>query len=290
MPELPEVQTIVNDLQILTGDTITGFWTDFGKAIKTKNFEKEVIGRKIKSIQRLSKNIIIELSSNNAIVIHLKMTGQLLLNFKFEILNLKSNPNSKILKQNAAEFHKQYPYFHHIFFLKKHGVLVFSDIRKFATLELISLEKLSEIEKTKGVDPFSKDFTLQTFSKIIAKYKNKNIKSILMNQAAIAGIGNIYASEIPYAAKLNPLRKLSSLNNKEIKLLYFSILKILTKAIKMRGTSISDYRDANGEKGGFQNQLKVYGKAGKKCHKCDTIIAKETVEQRSTFYCPTCQK
>ena len=188
---------------------------------------------------------------------------------------------------------------HHIFFLKKNGNLNFSDIRKFATLELISLEKLSEIEKSKGVDPFSKDFTLQAFSGIISEHKNKtrhsrvtgkNIKSILMNQSAIAGIGNIYASEIPYAAKLNPLRKLSSLNNKEIELLHRSILKILTKAIKMRGTSISDYRDANGEKGSFQNQLKVYGKAGKKCHKCDTIIAKEIVEQRSTFYCPTCQK
>jgi len=299
MPELPEVQTIVNDLQILTGDTITGFWTDFEKAIKTKDFEKEVVGRKIKSIQRLSKNIIIELSSKNAIIIHLKMTGKLLLNFQFPISNFQINPNSKIFKQNAAEFHKQYPYFHHIFFLKKHGALVFSDIRKFATLELISLEKLSQIEKTKGVDPFSKNFTLQTFSRIISEHKNKtrhsrvtgkNIKSLLMNQAAIAGIGNIYASEIPYDAKLNPLRKLSGLTNKEIKLLHRSVLRILTKAIKMRGTSISDYRDANGKKGGFQNQLKVYGKAGKKCHKCGTIIAKEIVEQRSTFYCPTCQK
>ena len=272
MPELPEVQTIVNDLQILTGDTITGFWTDFEKAIKTRNFKKALVGEKIKSIKRLSKNIVIELSSNNAIIIHLKMTGKLLINKQVSTNNL------------------QQKHLHHIFSLKKNNALVFSDIRKFATLELISRDKLSEIEKTKGVDPFSKDFTLETFSKIITKHKNKNIKSILMNQAAIAGIGNIYASEIPYDAKLNPMRKLSSLTSTEIRLLHHSILKILTKAIEMRGTSISDYRDANGKKGGFQNQLKVYGKAGKKCHKCDTIIAKEIVEQRSTFYCPTCQK
>jgi len=283
MPELPEVQTIVNDLQILTGDTITGFWTDFKKAIKSKNFEKNIVGKKIKQIKRLSKNVVIELASKHAIIIHLKMTGKLLL-MEHGTWSMEQNINKHI---------------HHVFYLKNNNVLVFSDIRKFATLELISLEKLSQIEKTKGVDPFSKNFTLQTFSKIISEHKNKtrhsrvtgkNIKSLLMNQAAIAGIGNIYASEIPYDAKLNPLRKLSGLTNKEIKLLHRSVLRILTKAIKMRGTSISDYRDANGKKGGFQNQLKVYGKAGKKCHKCGTIIAKEIVEQRSTFYCPTCQK
>ena len=288
MPELPEVQTIVNDLQILTGDTITGFWTDFKKAIKSKSFEKEVIGKKIKNIRRLSKNVVIELTSKHAIIIHLKMTGKLLINK--QLTTCLPNRQANNLQQK---------HLHHIFYLKKNGNLNFSDIRKFATLELISLEELSQIEKTKGVDPFSKNFTLQTFSKIINDHANKtrhsrvtgkNIKSILMNQSAIAGIGNIYASEIPYDAKLNPLRKLSSLRDKEVTLLYHSILKILTKAIKMRGTSISDYRDAKGEKGGFQNELKVYGKAGKNCHKCDTIIAKEMVEQRSTFYCPTCQK
>jgi formamidopyrimidine-DNA glycosylase len=297
MPELPEVQTVVNDLQMLTGDTIVGFWTDFKKAVKSKGFEKEVVGRKIRSVERLGKNIIITLDSKKSIVLHLKMTGKLLLNFQFPISlptgqagNFQSNPNSKIFKQNIRAFTKINPHIHHLFSLKKHGVLAFSDMRKFATLEIVSPEKLAEIAKSKGVDPFSKDFTVKKFTEILASKQNKNIKSILMNQSLISGIGNIYASEISFDAKLSPLRKAGDLAKNEITKLHNSILKILTQAIKLRGTSISDYRDAKGEKGGFQNKLKVYGKAGKKCQSCDTMIEKVIVEQRSTFYCPTCQK
>ena len=274
MPELPEVQTVVNDLQILTGDTITGFWTNFKKAIKSKSFEKEVVGKKIRSVKRLGKNIIIELDSKNSIMLHLIMTGKLLL----------MDHGAWSVEQNIDK------HIHHVFSLKKHDALAFSDTRKFATLEVISPERLAEIAKSKGIDPFSKNFTLKKFAEILANKQNKNIKSILMDQSVISGIGNIYASEIPFDAKLNPLRKVGALTKNEIARLHKSILKILTKAIKMRGTSISDYRDAKGEKGGFQNELKVYGKAGKNCTKCDTIVEKVIVEQRSTFYCPTCQK
>lgn len=111
-----------------------------------------------------------------------------------------------------------------------------------------------------------------------------------MDQSAISGIGNIYASEIPFDAELNPLRKIATLETKEINSLHKSIVKILAKAVDLRGTSFSDYRDAKGQKGGFQNELKVYGKAGKKCSNCGTIIEKNVVEQRSTFHCPTCQR
>lgn len=272
MPELPEVQTIVNDLQILTGDTITGFWTDFEKAIKTPGFAAEIIGKKISSVERMSKNVVINLTDGNSIIIHLKMTGKLLINKRLTTNNL------------------QQKHLHHIFHLKKNHNLEFSDIRKFATLELVSQKQLAEIASLKGVDPTSKDFTLNVFTKIISDKKNRSVKSLLMDQAAIAGIGNIYASEIPFNVKINPLRKVATLTAAEIASLHKSILKILLLAIKMRGTSISDYRDAKGEKGGFQNELKVYGKAGKNCAKCATIIEKVIIEQRSTFFCPTCQK
>jgi formamidopyrimidine-DNA glycosylase len=268
MPELPEVQTVVNDLQILAGDTIIGFWSDFKKAVKTSSFEKEVVGKKIKSIKRLGKNIVIELNSEKFILLHLKMTGKLIL-----------TKNQQLKDKHL----------HHVFYLKRNGSLEFHDIRKFATLDLATPEKIMEIKNAKGLDPFDKNFTLPNFTNIILSKKNKNIKSVLMDQSLISGIGNIYASEIPYEAKINPLRKVADLNKDEIKILYKSTLKILTKAINLRGTSISDYRDANGEKGGFQHHLKVYGKAGKKCTKCDTIILKNIVEQRSTFHCPKCQ-
>lgn len=279
MPELPEVQTIVNDLQILTGDNIIGFWTNFKKAINPPagggGFEKEIIGKKILGIERSGKNVVLKLADKKAVVIHLKMTGKLLI----------SNQSPVVSNQNTNKRH-----LHHIFYLKKNGVLEFHDIRKFATIELITTDLLEEIKKNKGIDPLSKEFTLKKFTEIIGKKKNKNIKSILMDQASISGIGNIYASEIPFDAKINPLRKIDTLNELEIKSLYRSILRILKKAIRLRGTSISDYRDAGGKKGGFQHHLKVYGKAGKKCIQCDTMIERNIVEQRSTFHCPTCQK
>jgi formamidopyrimidine-DNA glycosylase len=275
MPELPEVQTVVNDLQIITGDTIIGFWSDFKKAIKATTFEKKILGEKIKHIKRLGKNIIVELEHRKVIVAHLKMTGKLIL-----------NPNNTLAAKRLEDRSK---HLHHIFCLKKHGSLEFHDIRKFATLDLVTPEKIIEITRSKGLDPFDKNFTLQNFTDIISSKQDKNIKSVLMNQALISGIGNIYASEIPYEAQINPLRKIADLSKDEVECLYKSTLKILTKAIKLRGTSISDYRDAKGEKGGFQHHLKVYGKAGKKCAKCDTIIMKNIIEQRSTFHCPTCQ-
>ncbi|MEI7890504.1 MAG: DNA-formamidopyrimidine glycosylase [bacterium] len=271
MPELPEVQTVVNDLQIILGDTIISFWSDFEKAIKSKDFEKNILGKKIIDIKRISKNIVLELENNSHLMIHLKMTGKILTNKNFK-------------PARTSEKH-----LHHVFYLKKNGVLEFHDIRKFATLELLTNEKLLEIVASKGMDPFSADFDLANFEKIVASRKNKNVKSLLMDQKAISGIGNIYASEIPFSAKINPLRKNSTLTKKEIAALYNSTIKILTKAILLRGTSISDYRDANGKRGSFQNELMVYGKVGDKCKKCDTIIQKAIVEQRSTFYCPTCQ-
>lgn len=277
MPELPEVQTIVNDLQALTGDTFTGFWTNFSKAVKSKNFEKDLIGQKIKSVRRVSKNIVFELANKNFLVLHLKMTGKLILSDK-NIMSLVTG-------------HLSLPkHLHHIFYLKKNGVIEFHDIRKFATLEIVDAKKLFEISKIKGIDPLSENFTLKKFREILENKKNKNIKSVLMDQSLISGIGNIYASEIPYDAKLSPLRKIGSLNKNEISSLHKSILKILKKAIELRGTSFSDYRDVKGSKGSFQDHLKVYKKAGKKCAKCGTIIAKSVVEQRSTFYCPTCQR
>lgn len=271
MPELPEVQTIVNDLQILTGDIFTGFWTDFKKAVKSQNLEKELVGKKIKSVKRMGKNIVFELDDGNYLILHLKMTGKLILN-----------------DQSSVISHQKH--LHHIFVLKKNGQLQFHDIRKFATLEIVSAKKLAKITEEKGIDPLSPQFTLKRFNELIHSKPRKNIKSFLMDQTLISGIGNIYASEIPFEAKLNPLRKIDSLSKSEIQTFYKSILKILKKAVLLRGTSFSDYRDAKNLRGSFQNYLKVYKKAGKKCFKCGTIIAKSTVEQRSTFYCPTCQK
>jgi formamidopyrimidine-DNA glycosylase len=271
MPELPEVQTIVNDLQQIVGDQITGFVSYWPKAVKNssvKKFVASISGSKILSIERIGKNIAIKLNSESYIILHLKMTGQLVLDNK--------NADAK--------------YARHIFYLKKHGALEFRDIRKFGTLEIIDATRLAALRASKGIDPFAKDFTLKKFFALLDKQKNKVVKVFLMDPKIISGIGNIYASEILFEAKILPNRKTASLETEEIKKLYQSIKKILRKAVLLRGTSSSDYRDAKGEKGSFQNHLKVYQRAGKKCLKCDTIVGKVIIGQRSTFYCPSCQK
>lgn len=287
VPELPEVQTIVNDLQILTGDSITGFWSDWEKALRFENkkstkkeFEKILKGKKIKEIKRYGKSILINFSSNVSAVVHLRMTGQLLLKLQVESYKLQAK-----FQQDKYTKH-----IHHVFYLKKNKMLAFSDIRKFGVITITKTNDLHLTSKTRGIDPFDQHFNGKKLEEVLLKRKKSKIKEILMDQSLISGIGNIYASEILFDAKINPSRIASSLHKNEILALTKSIVKILEKAIKFRGTSFSDYRDSSGKKGRFQNILKVYKKAGQKCKRCDTIVKKVIIGQRSTFYCPKCQK
>jgi formamidopyrimidine-DNA glycosylase len=283
MPELPEVQTIVTDLnKKIKGDNITDFWTDWGKAIKNispEKFKKEIKGRKILEARRIGKNIFIELSGNKTLFIHLKMTGHLLV--KNEKLKAKSDYFDDRVNQ----------YIRHIFYLGKDKRMEFSDLRKFAKIILINADKLNTLKEVKelGVDAMSPEFTLKKFEEILDKKSKKKVRDILMDQNIIAGIGNIYASEILFEAGIMPTRIAGDIAKDERKKLYNSIIKILKKAIELRGTSDSDYRDTDGAPGGFQKVLKVYRKAGKECPKCDTIIKKMKMGQRSVFYCPKCQ-
>lgn len=282
MPELPEVQTIVSDLQNITNDIFTGFWSDWEKVIRDENkknitlkkFVKKLVGKKIVSVRRLGKNIALDLNNKTSLLIHLRMTGRLLV-----------SDQSSITK-NQKKYGK---HVHHIFFLKKNHALVFHDVRKFATIDFIPTNNLLEKLQT-GTDPFSKNFSLIEFKKIINSKQNKTIKEVLMDSGLILGIGNIYASEILFAARVLPERIIKSLTNLEQGLIFKSIKKILTKAIRLRGTSISDYRDSAGKKGSFQNELMVYKRNKQKCKKCDTIIQRSVIAQRSSFFCINCQK
>ncbi len=284
MPELPEVQTIVTDLnKKIKGDTITDFWTDWGKAIKNisaDKFKKEIKGRKILEARRIGKNIFIELSGGKTLFIHLKMTGHLLIKS-----NIK-NQKSKFFDDRVNQ------YIHHIFYLGKDKRMEFSDLRKFAKIILINTDKLNSLKEVKelGVDAMSAEFTPDKFNEILNKKSKKKIRDILMDQNIIAGIGNIYASEILFDAGIMPTRTAGDIDKNEQKKLYSSIKKILKKAIELRGTSESDYRDTEGAPGKFQDVLKVYRKAGKECPKCDTIVKRIKMGQRSVFYCPKCQK
>ncbi|GBE17199.1 formamidopyrimidine-DNA glycosylase [bacterium BMS3Abin15] len=309
MPELPEVQTVVSDLnKKIVGDTITDFWSDWPKTIKDANsgkpassadkFKKEIKSRKILKVRRIGKNIFIDLAGNphylergkKTIYIHLKMTGHLLV----KTAKTKNNYFNERVNQ----------YIHHIWKLKtknkKLKTLEFSDLRKFGKIVLVDTDKLEELKEIKelGIDVMDNKFTFQKFDEILEKksaygrsaYGGKKIRDILMNQHIIAGIGNIYLSEILFDAGIMPTSLTWKLSFQVRKKLYNSIRKILEKAIKLRGTSDSDYRDTSGAPGKFQKVLKVYQHEGQKCLKCDTIIKRVKMGQRSVFYCSKCQK
>lgn len=278
MPELPEVQTVVNDLQKIAGDSLTGFWTDWERAIapfSLDSLEKKIKGKKIIAVRRLSKFIVLDLSSKESLLLHLRMTGKLIINDQRSMINDQKNASKHL---------------HHKFFLKNSGVLEFHDIRKFGTIKLMPTSEVVLENFNLGADPLSHNFTASALSSLLNRHGNKPIKNLLLDQALIAGIGNIYASEILFDASILPQRKASSLSLPEITRLCISIKKILKKAIKMRGTSVSDYRDVNGKKGSFQKVLNVYKRHGQKCKKCGTIVEKSVMSGRSTFYCPTCQQ
>jgi len=295
MPELPEVQTIISDLnKKIKGDTITGFWSDHKKAIKNNfgDFIKGIKGRKILEAERIGKNIFINLSGGKTIYIHLKMTGHLLV--KTQITNNKSQTKSKFFEDRVNQ------YVHHVFYLGENKKMEFSDLRKFGKIVLVDTDKIKELKEIKnlGVDAMDDEVTLGKFQEILSKksargglaYGEKKIRDVLMDQNIISGIGNIYASEILFDAKILPARKVGQLKKSEIKAIRNSIKKVLNKAIKLRGTSDSDYRDTSGAPGGFQKVLRVYRRTGKKCVRCGTIVKRIKMGQRSAFICPRCQR
>lgn len=305
MPELPEVQTIISDLnKKIKCDVIVDFWSDWGKAIKNKSLEKfkrEIKNRKIISARRIGKNIFLDLSGppaslrealragNKTLYIHLKMTGHLLVK-KQETRNKKQKNTNLKNKDYFSDRVNQY--IHHIFYLKSGRTLEFSDLRKFGKIVLDDTDKINNLKEIKslGIDAMSVGFTFKKFQEILNKKPKAKIGILLMDQNIIAGIGNIYRSEILFEAGILPARSVEKINNSERRKLLNSIKKVLKKAIKYRGTSDSDYRDTSGAPGNFQKITKVYQREKQKCEKCGTIITRKTLGQRSVFYCSKCQK
>jgi len=312
MPELPEVQTIVSDLnKVLPGLIIRDFWCDSPKIIKSpKNldeFKKSIVGKKILELRRRGKNILIDFSNEFVLLIHQKMTGHLLFG-KYKIISKKfhlvdgfqKDSKSKNYQENEFWEAKEAgplrddSYNQHIHFVLNlsNGMnLALSDVRKFAKIILgkkEEVENLSEL-KSLGVEPIQKKFTFRKFQEIISE-KSGKIKQVLMDQKNISGIGNIYADEILWEAGAHPARAAKSLSREELKKIYKAIVKVLKIAIKARGDSMSDYRRPSGEKGNYQNMQNAYRQTGKLCKKNDGgIIKRIKIGQRSTHFCPVHQ-
>ncbi|MFA5961364.1 MAG: bifunctional DNA-formamidopyrimidine glycosylase/DNA-(apurinic or apyrimidinic site) lyase [Parcubacteria group bacterium] len=313
MPELPEVETITTDLnQKVKGLIITKFWSDFPSAIKGTTllqFQREMKNKKILSAQRVGKNIFLHLSGGKSLHIHLRMTGHLL---------VKLNPPhpSPLLSKERRQKYKKSPspyqgeggrrpdevdffndkvnqYIHHIWYLNKNKTLEFSDLRKFATMRLLETNSIKKYlaEKKIGIDAMSEQFTLTKFNELLDAKPKMLIGIFLLDQSIISGIGNIYRSEILFASGVLPERKNESLEKDERKKIFLATKKILKLAIKMRGTSDSDYRDSDGAPGHFQEMLKVYRRDKLPCPaKCGGLILRKKMAQRSVFFCAKCQK
>lgn len=289
MPELPEVETIRRGLtRLIVGYAIKGV------EIRYKNIfggePSNIISARIVAVRRFGKGLLIDLDNHRSLAIHVKMTGQLI--FK----------NA----QSLEEFHPRLPlpmqlpnqHTHVIFTLsrkkgkgsREQAVLYYNDIRKFGWMKVVETEKAADLPffKNLGPEPLN-HLTIQQFSHILTT-SHAPIKSLLMDQQKIAGIGNIYANDALFAAAIEPRRKGDSLTKKERENLFNAIEFVLQKGIDAGGASDVNYLNVEGGKGSYQNHFLVYKKKGKPCPKCGTPIEKIKLAGRGTFYCPMCQK
>lgn len=223
---------------------------------------KELDGKKITGVRRRAKILIIDFNDGSSLAFHLKLTGQLIFN---------GQPSA---------------YTRQVFYFKDGARLIFNDARKFGWWKMV--KSTSTIEKKFG--PEALEISLEEFRNNLKRRPLSKIKTLLMNQEFIAGIGNIYSDEILFASKIHPLCRVGSLKPEEIKNIHQNIKKILAKAIKYNGSSVQSYLDACGNKGDFVRYHKVYQREGKKCFRCLSLVKRIKIGGRSAHFCSACQK
>ncbi len=271
MPELPEVETIKRDLnRLIVGKKILAIATDSPKQIQPSlaAVRKVIAGAEIKKVERRAKLLQIFLSTGQILAIHLKMTGRLL-----------------VRKKGSSQDDWQ----HVTIFLSGNQELRFADLRKFGWVRLIKDKKeLEKILSEFGPEPLD-DLDLKKFKAVLGS-TGRAIKIVLMDQKKISGIGNIYANDALFLARIDPRRPAKKITDQEAKKLYQAIEKVLQAGIKYRGASDQYYLDALGKKGAYQEHFLTYGRQGKPCFDCGGKIKRIKIGGRGTFFCPRCQK
>lgn len=292
MPELPEVETIVRDIRpALIGKLISGLVLR-PKAqsnllnVPAETFYEHVMSQTIVTVIRKGKYIILPLDNNSVIVMHLGMTGRILVR---EVPNVDFD--ARFTSDDFVDRHT-----HFLMELtdpsgqEEDIELHFNDVRLFGHIWLVpELEDIDNIPVPglQGLGPDALGITIQEFSQIMRS--RASIKSILLDQKKIAGVGNIYADEACFSAGVRPTRKGASLSKEERAKLWFAVKTVLKEGLKYRGSSVSDYTDASGATGSFQEHHRVYQKTGQKCVDCQDKIQKIKLSGRSTHFCPSCQ-
>jgi len=285
MPELPEVETIRRDLiKVILDKKISLVEIAKPKIVrnKIKEFQSILTGNSFSNIGRIGKLLYFYLPRKKYLLVHLKMTGQLIYQAKNNLI--AGGHNWPPLGESLPN-----KYSHVIFTFTDHSQLFFNDQRQFGYMEIVDQKKLNSIIGKYGIEPLTDQYTYPEFDKIVKK-RQTSIKNVLLNQSLIAGIGNIYADEILHAAQIRPEKKAIKLTSKARQDIFNNSQKIIAQAIKYRGTTFNNYRDSNSQKGNYISQLQVYGKEGETCPRCGNTIVRKKINGRSAHYCPHCQK
>lgn len=282
MPELPEVETIKNDLtaKILKQKIVAVEILNAGSA-RSADLQQKLLRASFPVINRVGKLLILKIDADNFLLVHLKMTGQLILQNKNDLI---VGGHSDGLLADLPNRHTRI-----ILKFKDDSILYFNDLRKFGYWQIVNNSELQEIIAKYGPEPAATEFTVAYLQKIF-KNKKRSIKAVLLDQRLIAGIGNIYADEILFASGVLPQRLAGDLTLTEVKQVHKNAKLILARAIKYRGTTFNNYRDSEGRTGNFSKHLKVYGRKNLPCIKCGQKIIKKKVAGRGTHYCAGCQK
>jgi len=282
MPELPEVETIRRQLsEVLVGNKIINIEVLRNKSFvgdrnKLKGCIVEKIDRKSKVIEVYFKN------TDKLMIVHLKMTGQLVfVDGKHRIVG--GHPTADWIKELPSKHTRV------VINFSDKSKLFFNDMRVFGWIKLVEKQKYEKEMRKTVPDVTDKEFTLEYFEGLLEK-STKAIKLLIMDQELIGGIGNIYANDALYLAKVMPNRKANSLNKQEIRDLFKSINNVINKGIKYGGASSANYVDTKGLGGTYQDHFLVYKKDGQNCIKCESKILKMKIGGRGTFYCPKCQQ
>jgi len=271
MPELPEVETIARDLDPrLRHRRITGVSTVHDDVIHgpARAFAHALADRRIAGVGRRGKNVVARLDDDRRLVVNLGMTGRLV---------TSDSPRAGELHHVAVRFH-----------LDDRRDLLYDDTRRFGLLRVYSPNAWLERDRELGIEPLSDALTTDALW-ALTKATRTPVRNFLLDQYRVAGVGNIYALEALFRAGIRPTRRGKRITRDEAGRLRDALRDVLNRAIEHRGTTFSDYRDGSGEAGAFEPLLQVYGREGKPCKACGTLIKRTVLTNRSAFYCPDCQ-
>ncbi len=287
MPELPEVETVRIGLHaLLPGKRVADVEFDWPKGFpnKTEDVATHLVGARITAVSRRAKVLLVELDSGYSLVIHLKMTGQLVFRGQGHRFGA-GHPNASLVGDLPDRSTRV------TFTFDDGSKLFFNDQRKFGWALLLPTVEVPAIDffQKVGPEPLAEDFTAQDFTARLRRRSRSGVKAVLLDQTVVAGIGNIYADESLWAAKIHPLIRVSSLSDGQLHMLYEGLVKVLRLSIEKGGSTDRNYVDAEGRRGSYLTFANVFRREGKLCPRCGATIIKLRVAGRGTHICPVCQ-